>query len=149
MSNFSRRTFFQGAALAVSASRVVGANDKINVAITGTQSGIVVTPGPAHHIAFGQQPTDTVTGNVISPDVTVRVLDKFNNLVTTSTLAVAMEILNNNYAVSNLIRTGKLEQRFRGRHRGGVELHRELLTHASAISGRGGARGNEYPCRPP
>ena len=42
MSNISRRTFFQGAALAVSASRVMGANDKINVGIVG-----LGTRGPA------------------------------------------------------------------------------------------------------
>jgi len=35
VSNISRRTFFQGAALAVSAGRVIGANDKINVGIVG------------------------------------------------------------------------------------------------------------------
>jgi len=42
VSNISRRTFFQGAALAVSASRVMGANDKINVGIVG-----LGTRGPA------------------------------------------------------------------------------------------------------
>ncbi len=35
MSGISRRSFFQGAALAVSAGRVVGANDRINVGIVG------------------------------------------------------------------------------------------------------------------
>ena len=35
MSDISRRTFFQGAALAASAVRVIGANDKINVGIVG------------------------------------------------------------------------------------------------------------------
>src|SRR5690242_13611860 len=35
MSNVSRRTFFQGAALAFSASRVIGANDRINVGLIG------------------------------------------------------------------------------------------------------------------
>ena len=38
MSTISRRTFFQGAALAVSATRVIGANDKINVGIVGLGS---------------------------------------------------------------------------------------------------------------
>ena len=35
MSNVSRRSFFQGAALAMSATRVMGANDRINVGIIG------------------------------------------------------------------------------------------------------------------
>ena len=35
MKHISRRTFFQGAALAVSASRVIGANDRINVGLIG------------------------------------------------------------------------------------------------------------------
>lgn len=35
MSDLSRRTFFQGAALAASATRVIGANDRINVGIVG------------------------------------------------------------------------------------------------------------------
>jgi predicted dehydrogenase len=35
MSNISRRSFFQGAALAVSASRVMGANDRVNIGIVG------------------------------------------------------------------------------------------------------------------
>ena len=35
MSNISRRTFFQGAALAASATRVIGANDQIRVGLVG------------------------------------------------------------------------------------------------------------------
>jgi len=42
VSDLSRRTFFQGAALASSASRVMGANDKINIGIVG-----LGTRGPA------------------------------------------------------------------------------------------------------
>ena len=35
MNDISRRTFFQGAAMALSASRVIGANDRINVGLIG------------------------------------------------------------------------------------------------------------------
>src|SRR5215467_7930691 len=35
MNTISRRTFFQGAALAFSATRVIGANDRINVGLIG------------------------------------------------------------------------------------------------------------------
>ena len=35
MNDISRRTFFQGAAIALSATRVIGANDRINVGLIG------------------------------------------------------------------------------------------------------------------
>ena len=57
MSNVSRRTFFQGAALAISASRVIGANDKINVGIVG-----LGTRGPALLGYLAQLPDNRVVG---------------------------------------------------------------------------------------
>src|SRR5512143_2277783 len=41
-----------------------------------------VVPGAADHLVVGQQPTSTTAGAVISPAVTVRVLDALGNLVT-------------------------------------------------------------------
>jgi uncharacterized repeat protein (TIGR01451 family) len=40
------------------------------------------TVGPAHHLAFGQQPTNTTAGQSITPAVTVLVEDRSNTLVT-------------------------------------------------------------------
>ena len=47
--------------------------------------------GAAAKLAFGQQPTTTVAGVSISPAVTVRVLDQFNNLVSTDTSSITQD----------------------------------------------------------
>ena len=44
------------------------------------------------HLAFAQQPTNTVAGVAISPAVTVQVLDQYNNLVITDTSNVTVAI---------------------------------------------------------
>lgn len=48
--------------------------------------------GPPHHLAFGQQPTNTTAGAGISPPVTVRVEDQAGNLVTSSSASIALAI---------------------------------------------------------
>src|SRR5262249_5453513 len=58
-------------------------------AISGTMD---VTPAAAHRLAFGVQPSNTVAGALISPAVTVRVLDQFDNLVTGDTSNVTVAI---------------------------------------------------------
>ena len=61
--------------------------------LAGPASGSFnVNPAAAHHLAVGIQPGNTVAGVVISPAVTVRVLDQFNNLVTTDTSNVTLAI---------------------------------------------------------
>ena len=61
-------------------------SESISVADTGN-SGIVgsandaVTPAAANRLAFVQQPSGAVAGAVLSPAVSVRVLDAFGNLV--------------------------------------------------------------------
>jgi hypothetical protein len=50
---------------------------------------------PATKLAFGQQPTTTTSMLTISPQVTVRVLDAANALVTTSTVPVTLALGNN------------------------------------------------------
>ena len=52
---------------------------------------VVFTPGPATQLAFGQQPTNTLSGATIAPAVTVRLLDAHNNL-TSSTASVSLAI---------------------------------------------------------
>ena len=51
MSNLTRRSFFQGAALAASATRVIGANDRINMAVIGIRGR-----GKAHAHEFAKIP---------------------------------------------------------------------------------------------
>ncbi len=60
-----------------------------NVTVTASSGGLStaatsfnIVPGAATHLAFGVQPSDTVASHVITPDITVRVLDAAGNLVT-------------------------------------------------------------------
>src|SRR5205807_827990 len=62
-------------------------NNPLNLqaVLTYTSTSVTVTlVAAADHLAFGQQPTNTVAGVAISPAVTVRVLDQYNNLTTSS-----------------------------------------------------------------
>src|SRR5437763_8226646 len=55
-------------------------------------SSVIITFAAADHLAFLQQPTNTVAGVAISPAITVRVEDAFNNLVTSDTRNVMLAI---------------------------------------------------------
>jgi predicted dehydrogenase len=57
MSNLTRRTFFQGAALAVSATRVVGANDRIHIGLVG-----IGGRGTAHQNSYMKIAEAQITG---------------------------------------------------------------------------------------
>jgi hypothetical protein len=72
-------TFTSGATLRTAGSQTITATDPSGPSGSFT---LVVNPGAATHLVFGQQPTNAGVGAVISPAVTVRVLDQFNNLVT-------------------------------------------------------------------
>ena len=62
-------------------------------ALTGaTSNPFNITPAASDHLVIGVQPGNTVAGVLISPAVTVRVLDQFNNLVTTDTSNVTVAI---------------------------------------------------------
>src|SRR5262249_55688258 len=64
-----------------------------DASLSGATSGTFdITPAAAHHLAFGVQPSNTVAGALISPAVTVRVLDQFDNLVTGDTSNVTVAI---------------------------------------------------------
>jgi hypothetical protein len=57
--------------------------------ISGTSGTITVSPAAADHLAFAQQPVIVVAGEVIRPAVTVKLLDPYNNL-TSSTATVSL-----------------------------------------------------------
>jgi hypothetical protein len=59
---------------------------------SATSSAFNITPAAATHLGFVQQPTSAVAGVVISPAITVEVLDAFENRVTTSSASIAMAI---------------------------------------------------------
>ena len=62
-------------------------------ALISVDSGtITVIPGTKSKLAFVQQPTDTVVGNVISPAVTVEITDNCGNRVTTAMDEVSIAI---------------------------------------------------------
>src|SRR3954469_22938251 len=66
--------------------------DTSNGSISGTAT-VAVSPAAASKLALGQQPGSTVAGAVISPAVTVRVLDAYGNLVSsdnTDTVTLAI-----------------------------------------------------------
>ncbi len=60
----------QGITLADAANQLAGS------------ASVQVTPGTADHLLFGQQPSSASAGGVISPAVTVDVVDAYNNIVT-------------------------------------------------------------------
>ena len=43
-------------------------------------SSFTITPAAANQLAFGQQPTNTASGNAIAPAVTVKIEDRFGNV---------------------------------------------------------------------
>src|SRR5262249_61329970 len=55
---------------------------------------VTVNPAAADHLACGQQPTNTPAGTTISPAVTVRIVDPYNNL-TNSTASVSLAMGSN------------------------------------------------------
>ena len=57
--------------------------------VTFTATGIA---GPASALAFGQQPTDVVSGAAITPAVTVRVTDANGNLITGATTSITLAL---------------------------------------------------------
>jgi hypothetical protein len=69
--------------------------------VTATYSGrsvkatLNVTAAAASVLVFGQQPTNTHRNSVISPPVTVQILDAYGNLVTTSTASVTISLAAN------------------------------------------------------
>jgi hypothetical protein len=74
-------TFMAGVTLRTAGSQTVSVNDTVNTSLTGSAT-INVSPGAATQLAFGQQPTNTAVNAPITPAVTVRILDAFNNLIT-------------------------------------------------------------------
>src|SRR5262249_19287032 len=64
--------------------------------IGATSNGFNISPATAlFHLAFSQQPTNTVAGVAISPALTVQVLDQFGNLITSDNTSVSIVISTN------------------------------------------------------
>jgi fibronectin-binding autotransporter adhesin len=84
-----------GVTLFTAGAQSLTVSDSLTGSITGTQSGITVTPSAADHLLLMQQPTDTAAGQTIST-VIVEVVDQFGNVVTTdNTDTITLSIGNN------------------------------------------------------
>ena len=59
---------------------------------TGPDSFLMVNPGPAYQLVFGQSPSDAVAGAPIGSVVTVLVEDQYGNVVTTDGSTVFIEL---------------------------------------------------------
>jgi hypothetical protein len=71
----------------------ITATDIAVSSITGSQTGITVTPAAADHLVFNQQPSNTVAGQSINPALKVAIADQFGNVLTgdnTDTVTVAI-----------------------------------------------------------
>ena len=62
-------------------NQTITVSDAANGSILGTVT-ILVSPAAASRLAFGQQPTSTTPGGIISPAVTVQLFDTYGNLAT-------------------------------------------------------------------
>src|SRR5262249_27356579 len=76
-------TFTNGATLNTAGSQTVTATDTSpsGGATPGTAT-LMVNPGAATQVVFGQQPTNAAANAAISPPVTVKIEDGFNNVET-------------------------------------------------------------------
>jgi hypothetical protein len=57
-----------------------------------TSAPFNINADQADHLVFVQQPSDTTAGQVISPAVTVEVVDQFGNLVTSDNSTVSIAV---------------------------------------------------------
>jgi hypothetical protein len=80
------------AILKTAGTQSISAHDTVIDTITDTQSGIVVSPGVASRLVFGQQPTDATAGSVITPAPSVRIEDLYGNVVTKDSSTVTLTL---------------------------------------------------------
>jgi hypothetical protein len=87
--------------LKTAGSRSVSVSDTNASSINGSAT-VGVSPAGAFALAFGQQPTGTTPGTVISPAVTVYVLDQYGNLETGDSTDTVTIALGNNPSAATL-----------------------------------------------
>lgn len=81
--------------LTTAGNQTISVADTANGGINGSAT-VTVAAAAASKLAFGQQPSNAVAGAIISPAVTVRVLDAYGNLVASdNTDAVTLALGNN------------------------------------------------------
>ncbi len=98
---------FSGVTLKTAGSQNVKATDTASSSLTGT-ANILVTPAAANHLAFSQGPANTTLNATISPAVTVRILDAYNNVLTSDYLDVVTIAIGTNPSGATLSGTTSL-----------------------------------------
>lgn len=74
-------------------ARKVGTNNAVPVALTNVNNQVVATNysgGALRRLVFIQQPTDTISGFIISPGVTVQLQDGFGNNLATDGVSITV-----------------------------------------------------------
>jgi hypothetical protein len=108
-------TFTSGVTLVTAGSQTVNVTDALTPSVSGS-AAVAVSPAGPDHLAFGQQPTNTKAGSAISPAVTVRFLDPYNNLVTSDQTDVVSVALGANPGGGTLSGTATAPGQRRHRH---------------------------------
>lgn len=77
-------------------ARTVGTNNAVPVAFTNVNNRLVATNysgGALRRLVFIQQPTDTISGFIISPGVTVQLQDGFGNNLATDGVSITVGLV--------------------------------------------------------
>jgi hypothetical protein len=90
------------ATLKTAGAQSLTATDTTTTSITGKETGITVSPATPAQEVFGQQPTNATAGNAITPAITVRLLDAYNNLATNDNTDQVTLALGNNPSGASL-----------------------------------------------
>jgi hypothetical protein len=86
------------ATLKSAGTQSITATDTTNGSITGSDSGITVSPAAASKLFFAQQPISTTAGQEISPAVRVDITDQYANLITSNTSTVTLTLSGGTFA---------------------------------------------------
>ncbi len=86
------------ATLKTAGNQSITATDTTTGSVTGSDTGITVTPAAASQLVFGQQPSTTTAGQTISPAVTVDVEDPYGNRVTSDSSTVTVTLSSGTFA---------------------------------------------------
>ncbi len=78
--------------LETASAQSIIATDTATPSLTGTESGIVVSPAAPSQLIFVQQPASATAGVAIDPAVTVEVEDAFGNVVTSDRSTVTLTV---------------------------------------------------------
>ncbi len=85
--NVTNGTGTFSATLTTAGLQSLTATDSIDPTMTGSETGILVTPATATQLAFIEEPTNENFGSAIGPAVTVAEEDQYGNIVTTDSSA--------------------------------------------------------------